>query len=66
MIIKMMSLTARKELLARIRQKYPDPSQMDKGKILNGFVGATNYGRKHAIQLLNEPAKIVSRNSSMI
>lgn len=60
MIIKSMSLSARKELLASIRQKYRDSSWMDKRKILDGFVAATGYDRKHAIQLMNsteEPEK---------
>jgi hypothetical protein len=37
MIIKSMSLSARKELLASVRQKYLDSSWMDKGKILDGL-----------------------------
>jgi len=57
MIIKSMSLSARKELLASIRQKYLDSSWMDKGKILDGFVAATGYDRKHAIQLMNSTAE---------
>lgn len=43
MIIKSMSLSARKELLASVRQKYRDSSWIDKGKILDGFVAATGY-----------------------
>ena len=38
MIIKSMSLSAQKELLASARQKYRDSSWMVKGKILDGFV----------------------------
>jgi hypothetical protein len=57
MIIKLMSLTARRELLASVRQKYRDASWMDKGKILDGFVTATGYDRKHAIQLMNSTAE---------
>jgi hypothetical protein len=30
---------------------------MDKGKILDGFVAATGYDRKHAIQLMNSTAE---------
>ena len=56
MIIKSMSLSARKELLASVRQKYRDSSWIDKGKILDGFVAATGYDRKHAIQLMNSTA----------
>lgn len=57
MIIKSMSLSARKELLASVRQKYRDSSWIDKGKILDGFVAATGYDRKHAIQLMNSTAE---------
>lgn len=57
MIIKSMSLSARKELLASVRQKYRDSSWMEKGKILDGFVAATGYDRKHAIQLMNNTAE---------
>lgn len=57
MIIKSMSLSARKELLASVRQKYRDSSWMDKRKILDGFVAATGYDRKHAIQLMNSTAE---------
>ena len=57
MIIKSMSLSARKELLASVRQKYHDSSWMNKGKILDGFVAATGYDRKHAIQLMNSTAE---------
>ena len=38
MIIKSMSLSARKELLASVRQKYRDSDWMEKGQILDGFV----------------------------
>lgn len=54
-MIKLMSLTARRELLASVRQTYRDASWSDKGKILDGFVAVTGYGRKHAIQLLHSP-----------
>ena len=57
MIIKSMSLSARKELLTSLRQKYRDSSWIDKGKILDGFVAATGYDRKHAIQLMNSTAE---------
>ena len=48
-----MSLNARKEFWASIKQKYHDANWLDKGKILDGFVAATGYDRKHAILLLN-------------
>jgi len=48
-----MSLSARRELLASIRQKYHNASWQDKRKILDGFVAATGYDRKYAIQQMN-------------
>jgi len=56
-MIKSMSLSAQKELLASVRQKYRDSSWMVKEKILDGFVAATGYDRKHAIQLMNSTAE---------
>ncbi len=67
MTIKLMSLSARRELLASVRQKYQEASWKDKGKILDGFVAATGCGRKHVIQLINstaEPEKPKVRQSS--
>jgi hypothetical protein len=52
-MIKLMSLTARRELLESIRQKYREASWVNKGKILDGFVAATDYDRKYATRLLN-------------
>ena len=52
-MIKLMSLTARRELLAGIRQRYREASWVNKGKILDGFVAATDYDRKYATRLLN-------------
>jgi len=48
-----MSLSARRELLESVRQKYLSVNWTNKGKILDGFVAATGYERKYAIQLLN-------------
>ncbi len=55
-----MSLQARRELLFRIRNRYQQAGRNEKTEILNGFVHATGYGRKHAIHVLtaaSEPAK---------
>jgi hypothetical protein len=54
-MMKLMSLTARRELLAGIRQRYRGASWVNKGKILDGFVAATDYDRKYATRLLNSP-----------
>jgi hypothetical protein len=53
MMMKSMSLTARRELLAGVKQKYRDASWADKVRVLDGFVAATGYERKYAIVLLN-------------
>jgi len=49
-----MSLNARKEFLASIKQKYHDANWTDKGKILDGIIAETGYERKYTIQLLNK------------
>ena len=53
MIVKTMSLSARRELLTCVRQKYQAADWADKGRVLDGFVAAAGYERKYAIQLLN-------------
>lgn len=50
---KSMSLNTRRELLASVRNKYLAADWVNKGKILDGFVSATDYERKYAIQRLN-------------
>jgi len=52
-----MSLSARRELVASIRQKYQEANRIDKGEILDGFLAATGYGRKYAIQMINSTAE---------
>jgi hypothetical protein len=67
MTIKSMSLSARRELVASIRQKYQEANWIHKGKLLDGFVAAKGYGHKHAIQMINstaEPEKLQVRQSS--
>lgn len=51
-MIRLISLTARRELLASVRQRYRDANWAEKGKILNGFIAATDHERKYAIRLL--------------
>lgn len=48
-----MSLSARREMLASIRNKYRQAEWALKGRILDGFIASTGYERKYAIQLLN-------------
>ena len=50
-----MSLQSRKELTLQIREGYNKATWKEKIKILDGFIAATGYGRKHAISLLNFP-----------
>jgi hypothetical protein len=52
MMMKSMSLTTRRELLAGVKQKYHEASWVDKGRVLDGFVAATGYERKYAIEFL--------------
>lgn len=49
-----MSLRARREMLEGIRNRYLDANKNDKSRILDGFVAATGYDRKYAIQLLKK------------
>lgn len=52
-----MSLSARKELLQRIRSKYQSADWQNKSRILDVFVQASGYRRKYAISLLNKTAQ---------
>ena len=54
MTVKIMSLIARRELHASIRERYRKSNWIEKRKLLDGFVAATGYERKYAIQLLNK------------
>jgi site-specific recombinase XerD len=49
-----MSLQARRELLLSLRPQYVNASPREKKKLLNGFVAATGYNRKHAVTLLSK------------
>ena len=48
-----MSLQARRELIFRMRARYQQANKPGKTEILNGFIQATGYGRKHAITVLS-------------
>jgi hypothetical protein len=48
-----MSLSARREMLAGIRETYQAAPWVEKGRILDGFVASSGYERKYSIQLLN-------------
>ena len=48
-----MSLQSRRELVASVRAKYKQSDWKGKGKILDGFIAATGYRRKYAINMLN-------------
>jgi hypothetical protein len=50
---KMMSLSDRREMLIGVNYTYCKAFKPEKTKILDGFVAATGYDRKYAIQLLS-------------
>ena len=58
----LMSLEARKEMLAVVQTKYQSADWKNKHQILDGFIAATGYERKHAIKLLNN--KVSPKNIS--
>lgn len=60
-MIKLMSLTARRELLASVRQSYRAADWVEKGKILDGFVAVTDYERKYASRLLTSDEPVAPR-----
>ncbi len=49
-----MSLQARRELLNNLRSRYRRADKKQKKTILDEFIQAAQYGRKHAIALLNK------------
>src|SRR5690242_7330890 len=51
----MMSLHARRELLAEVGPRYRHANKTLKQRILDEFTAATGYQRKYAIALLNQP-----------
>ncbi len=57
-MMKSMCLSARRELLISVRQKYRKAGWDEKGKILDGFVAATDYDRKYAIRLLSSDIEL--------
>jgi hypothetical protein len=48
-----MTMTSRRELLAALKPIYAKARKNEKQKLLDGFVAATGYNRKHATVLLN-------------
>lgn len=48
-----MTVKSRKELLDALRPLYSHVTWKEKQRVLDGFVAATGYNRKHAITLLN-------------
>lgn len=55
-----MTVKSRKELLAALRPMYAQVTWKEKQRVLDGFVAATGYNRKHAIVLLNGASTEVS------
>lgn len=56
-----MGIEARREYLIEIRQRYKNSSRKEKGKILDEFCVVCDYGRKHAIRILNGSRKNLLR-----
>ncbi len=56
-----MSIDSKHELLLALRQHYLQASRKDKKQLLNGFVAATGYNRKHAIVLLRATVQEIER-----
>ena len=52
---KKLSLKSRQELLAQMADRYGQVKGREKIQILDQFVAATGYSRKHAINVLNHP-----------
>ncbi len=50
-----MSLKSKQELLEVIRPRYLQATKLEKQKILDEFIAATAYHRKHAIRILRHP-----------
>jgi hypothetical protein len=57
---KVMSLSARREMLAGVTDAYNKAFRAEKTKILDGFAAATGYDRKYAIQLLSKKIQLPS------
>lgn len=53
----MMSLKARRELLAAVAPRYAQAKATERARILDEFVLTTGYHRKYAIRLLNHPSQ---------
>jgi hypothetical protein len=52
-----MSVKTRQELLEALRPQYLEANRKEKKQLLDGFVTATGYNRKHAIVLIKAIAK---------
>jgi hypothetical protein len=55
---KMMSLSARREMILGVNNSYGRASKSKKTKILDGFVAATGYERKYATLLLSKKIQL--------
>lgn len=54
-----MSIQARREMLASIQTKYQSNNWEVKNQLLNSFIAAIGYDRKHAIKLFNGKVKVL-------
>src|SRR5215210_452066 len=57
----MMSIHTRRELAASIALRYQKAGKKDKVRILDEFVAATGYNRKHAITVLRHPPALTKK-----
>jgi hypothetical protein len=53
----MMSLSARRELLASLSDRYKKARKAEKGRILDELSATSGYDRKYAISLLGQPVR---------
>jgi hypothetical protein len=56
-----MSIESRQELLEALRPQYLQANKKEKRELLNGFITATGYNRKHAIVLLKAAAREIEQ-----
>lgn len=58
-----MSIGARRELLASLRERYAGCGRREKGQVIDEFVATVGYNRKYAITLLNGHPPLAVKSS---
>ena len=51
------SLSARKEMIGKVKNRYKELSWIEKRKVIDGLCSTTGYERKYAISILNSSMK---------